>query len=71
MLPIFGFIGPIELVVILCSLAMSAFWVWMLVDCALNQRLQGTEKIVWVLLILFLHFLGALLYFLIARGKQR
>jgi hypothetical protein len=46
------------------------FWIWMLVDCIQNQHHQGTEKVVWVLVIVFLHFLGALIYFFIGREKQ-
>jgi hypothetical protein len=46
------------------------FWVWMLIDCFTNQRLQGTEKLIWVLVILFLHVLGPLLYFFIEKQRQ-
>jgi hypothetical protein len=45
------------------------FWIWMLIDCLTNQRLQGTEKLIWALVIFFLHVLGPLLYFFIE--KQR
>ena len=48
----------------------SAFWVWMLVD-ALTSTLPSTEKLIWVLVILFTHLLGAILYFAIARGSPR
>jgi hypothetical protein len=39
----------------------------MLVDCIKNTRLSETEKIVWVLVIIFLHALGALIYMLAGR----
>jgi hypothetical protein len=45
------------------------FWIWMLVDCIKNDRLSDTEKVVWVLVIVFLHFLGGLIYFVFGRGK--
>lgn len=45
------------------------FWAWMLVDCIQNPALDSTEKLVWVLVILFLHALGAVLYYLIVRNK--
>lgn len=48
----------------------AAFWIWMLVDCAVNEPSEGNEKIVWILVILFAHLLGALIYFL-ARRPQR
>ncbi len=36
---------------------------------ALTNQFQGNEKIMWVLVIILVPFLGALLYFLIGRGK--
>jgi hypothetical protein len=41
------------------------FWVWMLVHAAISKTIDNTEKIVWVLIILFTHFLGALIYFFV------
>jgi hypothetical protein len=45
-------------------------WIWALVDALGNSRLQGTEKLVWVIVILFLPLLGSILYFLIGRGPR-
>jgi cytochrome c-type biogenesis protein CcmH/NrfF len=42
----------------------------MLIDALMNPRLQGTEKLVWVLVVLFLHLLGAVLYFAIGREQR-
>jgi hypothetical protein len=47
----------------------SVFWIWMLVDCVRNPALQDVQKILWFLIILCLHLLGALVYFFCARGK--
>ena len=51
------------------SLLASIFWLWMLIDSILNPRLRGTEKIVWVLVVLLLNVLGAVIYFFIGRGR--
>jgi len=48
----------------------TVFWIWMLVDCATKESSQGNEKLIWILIILFTHFLGALLYFLVRRPKR-
>ena len=48
----------------------SIFWVWMIVDCATKEPDQGNEKIVWILVIVFTHWIGALLYFLIRRPER-
>jgi hypothetical protein len=55
------------MIFVIVGILASIFWVWMLVEAATSKSLQGTEKIVWVLVILFLHVLGAALYYLIAR----
>jgi len=54
---------------ILLVVLASIFWIWMLIDCLQNPRLAGVEKLVWVLVIFFLHLLGAIIYFAI--GRQR
>jgi hypothetical protein len=50
-------------------LAMFAFWIWMLIHAITNKGLRDTDKIIWVLVVLFLHFLGALIYFFVGRPK--
>ena len=51
------------------SLACFAFWLWMLVHAITNKGLADGEKIVWVLVVIFLPFLGSILYFFIGRPK--
>jgi hypothetical protein len=41
----------------------------MLIHAIQNKGLTDTEKIIWVLVVLFLHVLGALLYFFVGRPK--
>ena len=48
----------------------TVFWIWMLVDCAMKEPSQGNDKVVWVLVILFTHVIGAALYFFIRRPKR-
>lgn len=67
--------GFLELLVALPFMGLGllgfAFWVWMLVDCALNEPSQGSDKIVWVLVVLFANFIGALIYFFVRRPQRR
>jgi Phospholipase_D-nuclease N-terminal len=51
------------------GLIATVFWFWMIVDCALNPALIGTDKIVWILVVIFLHFIGALIYYLFGRRR--
>jgi hypothetical protein len=48
----------------------TIFWIWALIDCLTKEPDEGNSKLVWGLVILFLHFFGALLYFLIRRPQR-
>jgi len=47
------------------------FWIWMLIHSITNSGLSGVEKLISVIVIIFTHFLGALIYFFIGRPKCR
>ncbi len=51
-------------------LVTSAFWLWMLVDCLTKKRLPDNEKLIWVVVLLFTHLLGAILYFALVRRRR-
>ena len=53
------------------GLASFAFWLWMLIHAIANKGLPDGEKIVWVLVIIFLPFIGSIIYFFIGRPKGR
>jgi hypothetical protein len=46
------------------------FWIWMIIDAIQNKGLTDGEKIAWVLVVIFLHCIGALLYFLFGHPKR-
>ena len=52
------------------SLAATVFWLWMLFEAALKEPSEGSDKIVWVLLIILLPFIGSLLYFFVRRPQR-
>lgn len=64
-----GFAILLWLFLALIGVFLFIFWILMLVNAITNSRLSGTEKIVWVLVIIFLHFLGALIYFFAGRKR--
>jgi len=51
------------------ALVAFVFWIWMLIHAVTNKGISDGEKIAWVLVIFFLHFIGALIYFFIGRPK--
>lgn len=48
----------------------SIFWIWALIDCATNPKLQQGEKLIWLLVIFFFHLLGALIYVVAGRTRR-
>jgi sterol desaturase/sphingolipid hydroxylase (fatty acid hydroxylase superfamily) len=49
----------------------TAFWIWMIVDCAKKEKDEGNTKLVWILVILFAHIIGAAIYYFVRRPQRR
>lgn len=60
------FIGKIFLIILPFIIIFGAFWLWMLIDCI---KRQFEDKTMWILLIIFFNFIGAILYFFMMRKK--
>lgn len=45
----------------------TIFWIWMIVDCATNEPSEGQDKLVWILVIVLTHLIGAAVYFFVRR----
>jgi hypothetical protein len=58
-----AFVGGWELILIAVLLGFTAFWIWMLVDCATYETSTGS-KVAWILIILFASCVGAPVYYL-------
>jgi hypothetical protein len=46
------------------------FWLWMIYECATREP-NSTEKILWLLLVVFAPVIGSLIYFLVRVVKIR
>jgi len=57
---VFVFGGPIFLI-------LFAFWLWMLIDCI---KREFDDKALWIILIIFLSFIGVILYFFFVKRKN-
>jgi hypothetical protein len=55
--------------VIALGLAVCVFWIVQLVDAITREFYDPNMKIVWVLVILFLHVIGAIVYACIGRQQ--
>jgi len=66
----FALTGGLFIFVLIIGILTSIFWIWMLIDCLTSNK-PAAEKIIWLLVIIFLHVLGALIYFIVGRGGKR
>ena len=55
----------------LIALVASVFWIIALIDCLGRQFAEPMDKLIWVLVILFTHGLGALIYWFVGRPQGR
>ena len=65
---------PLGVPILFCGFGLVAllsfvFWIWMLIDCLQREFADGTEKIVWVLVLIFTQVLGAIIYFFVGRPR--
>ncbi len=64
-----GIGGPEILVLggmLFLGLPLLALWIWMLIDC-LTKEADQSQKLVWLLVIIFVGFVGAPLYLFIRK----
>ncbi len=57
---VFAILGPVFLLAF-------AFWLWMLIDCL---KRDFDDKTLWVLLLFFFNFIGAVLYYFLIKRKN-
>ena len=53
----------------LLGLLAFVFWLWMLIDAIKNPSLSNNQRIVWVLVIVFVVCIGPVAYFFVAKSK--
>lgn len=61
----------VGLIVLALAIAVFVFWILMLIDCVKRQFKGDSEKIVWVLVIIFTGIIGALIYYFIVKAKDK
>ncbi|WP_462272745.1 PLDc N-terminal domain-containing protein [Methanohalophilus sp.] len=52
------------------GLLATAFWIWMLIDCITKETDRSNERLIWIIVIVFTHLLGAILYFILRKNKR-
>jgi hypothetical protein len=51
------------------GLLATIFWIWMLIHAITNKGLASGEKVVWVLVVIFLPLLGSIIYYFLGKPK--
>jgi hypothetical protein len=61
----FIFLGFAFLILLIMAtiLGLFALWIWMIIDCAKRKFKTDSEKVVWILVIVLLSYLGAVIYY--------
>lgn len=54
----------------LLGIAATVFWIWTIIDCATNEPSEGNEKVIWIIVIVFTHWIGSLIYILVRRPQR-
>jgi hypothetical protein len=62
-------VGFLFLILIMLGIASMVFWIVEIVDVSRREFRDPNNKVIWLLVIIFLHFLGALLYYFIGKSQ--
>lgn len=65
-----GGIGLREIIVISLFFLPLALWLWAIIDLIKSNFSNSTNKLIWALIIIFVPFVGSILYLVMGR-KQR
>ena len=60
----------IMLLLLVLGIGGTILWIWMIVDCANKEPSEGNEKLIWILIVVLTHWIGALIYLLVRRPKR-
>ena len=59
------------LLAVIFGIFLFVFWILMLIDCVKRDFKKDNEKLVWVLVIVLLGFIGATIYYLVVRINDK
>lgn len=66
-----GNLGSSELIVLLFFIIVPAIlWLWAIIDLLKRDFSNSTNKLIWALIIIFVPFIGSILYLIIGRKQK-
>jgi len=57
--------------IIAFAIFMFVFWILMIIDCTKRKFKSDNEKVIWILLLVFLSWLGALIYYFAVKAPNK
>jgi hypothetical protein len=51
-------------------LVFTVFMVWMIIDCATKEPRQGNERLIWIIITVFVPYIGAIVYYVFRRPER-
>ncbi|MEA1958705.1 MAG: PLDc N-terminal domain-containing protein [Chloroflexota bacterium] len=48
----------------------TIIWIWTIIDCATNEPPEGNDRLIWTLIVVLTHWIGALIYLLVRKPKR-
>lgn len=63
-------VGGFELILLFAVLAWFLFWVIAVISIIRNEFPGTHDKLIWIVLVVFVPFIGTILYFAIGRSKR-
>jgi hypothetical protein len=52
------------------AVASTVFWIWALVECLTKEGDEHNNRLIWTLVIVFTHAIGAIIYLLVRRPQR-
>jgi cytochrome c oxidase assembly factor CtaG len=65
-----GFPELLILLVALFGVGGTIFWTVMIIECATKEPDTGNTKIVWIIIVVFTHIIGACIYYFVRRPER-
>jgi len=58
------------LVFFIGGIALTVFWIFMIIDAAQRKFKKDDEKVIWILILVFLGIIGAVIYYFVIKNKD-
>jgi hypothetical protein len=59
------------LAMIAFAIFLFVFWILMIIDCVTRKFKNDTDKIVWILVLILIHILGAVIYYFVVKRNDK